>query len=140
MDTTKCQTSKDNAGICPCTCTSCTQCYVIYMYVLVIIQQSYVLAERKEFLYGVPADGASTKLMVQYLEALNHLFRRGISEPPTKKTLSSPIFRNMEQGYTFFTMWLDSLLAQGVLQYRLYNISYSHLSPHPLLSHLSKVL
>lgn len=97
------------------------------------MQQQYVLAELHEYLDSYPADAASTRLTVQYLEALNLIFEEGVLSHEQINSISSPVLEHMEQGYKFFTTWLESLLAEGTncCIYKNYSLC-SHLSPQLL--------
>lgn len=48
--------------------------------------------------------------VVEYLEACNKLFERGLLGHVRIPTFPNAILSNMEDGYAFFTSWLDSLL------------------------------
>ena len=51
--------------------------------------------------------------VVDYLEACNKLFERGLLDHVRINTYPNQILDNMEEGYSFFTKWLDSLLTSG---------------------------
>ena len=86
-----------------------------WLYTRASMQQQFVLAELHEYLDSVPVDAASTRLAVQYLEALNDLFEEGFLSHQQINSISSPVLSHMEQGYKFFTTWLESLLAEGMV-------------------------
>lgn len=79
----------------------------------------------EEYASGLPASekstSESTMLTVQFLKACNKMFERGIiGKRVFVKDVSCPIILNMEEGFHFFTSWLDEKLSQGNI------ISYSH--------------
>ena len=85
-----------------------------------LFQQEHVISELQEYTSGLPASqkalSQSTKLTVDYLKACNKIFERGIlGKEVFINDVSSPIVVNMEEGFQFFTTWLDEKLAQGVL-------------------------
>ena len=84
------------------------------VFLLKSLQQRFVLAELHEYLDKDPADAASTERTLQYLEALNNLFEEGFLSHQQINSTSSPVLKQMEQGYKFFTAWLESLLAEGI--------------------------
>ena len=56
----------------------------------------------------------STMLTIQFLKACNKMFKRGIiGKQVFVKDVSCPIIVNMEEGFHFFTSWLDERLSQG---------------------------
>jgi len=60
-----------------------------------------------------PSDAKEVLRVVDYLEACNKLFERGLLAHVRIPTYPNQILENMEQGYSFLTGWLDSLLAKG---------------------------
>ena len=56
----------------------------------------------------------SIKMTVAYLKACNKLFERGIlGKRVFIKNMACPIVHNMEEGFKFFSSWLDEKLLQG---------------------------
>ena len=80
-----------------------------------ITQQEYVITELKEYATAVPApaDAKQVLLVVDYLEACNKLFERGLLGHVRISTYPNQILSNMEKGYSYFTNWLNSLLKEG---------------------------
>ncbi len=63
-----------------------------------------------------PSDANSVKATHKYLSACHLIFERGILNPDISvKKPDGLIIRRMNEGYSFFTNWLDGLLAQGII-------------------------
>lgn len=96
---------------------------VTYVYTLSsYTQQEYVLSELQEYASQSPPppDAASVQKTVQYLQACNKLFERGIlGKRVFIKSTQSPILTGMEEGFKFFTAWLDQKLSEGMYNYSL---------------------
>ena len=75
-----------------------------------------MISELKEYSTSIPPPpyAANISLTIQYLEACNQLFERGILAHVRIWNGDSAILRNMEKGYKFFTSWLDGLLEKGI--------------------------
>ena len=80
-------------------------------------QQEHVISELKEYTAATPPPpfAANVRLTIQYLEACNQLFERGILAHVRIWSGDSTILQNMEKGYNFFCSWLDSLLEEGTV-------------------------
>ena len=108
MDQAECKASKNYAGA-----------YIVMPLLLgVILQQEYVISELQEYASELPATEKSvsdqTISTVEYLKACNKIFERGIlAKKGFIKDSSSPLIRSMEDGFNFFTNWLDEKLIQG---------------------------
>ena len=78
-------------------------------------QQEHVIAELKEYMTTTPpppyADNVA--LTVQYLEACNKIFERGILGHVRIWSGDSAILHNMEEGYKFFCTWINGHLQKG---------------------------
>lgn len=61
-----------------------------------------------------PMYAPNVGLTVEYLEACNQLFERGILSHTRIWSGDSVILQNMEKGFKFFTSWLDGLLQDGM--------------------------
>ena len=83
--------------------------------VIFILQQEHVITELKEYATAtpLPSDTKEVLLVVDYLEACNKIFERGLLAHVRIPSYPNQILENMEQGYSFFTRWLDSLLENG---------------------------
>ncbi len=77
-------------------------------------QQQYVLAELAEYAETDPEDSASVKKTLEFLRAVNNLFEEGFLSHEAISSVSSPVLKRMEKGYSFFTGWLDTLLIKGL--------------------------
>ena len=57
----------------------------------------------------------SMKMTVAYLKACNKLFERGILGKGVfiKDLTACPVLTNMEEGFWFFSKWLDAKLLEG---------------------------
>ena len=72
----------------------------------------HVISELKEHMSSTPPPhyAASIALTVQYLEACNQLFKRGILSHTRIWSGNSVILQNMEKSYKFFHLgWMDCL-------------------------------
>ena len=50
---------------------------------------------------------------MQYLQAVNKLFEDGLLSHNVITSMESEVIKNIDEGYRFFTKWLDSLLEEG---------------------------
>ena len=76
-----------------------------------------VLAELQEYATRTPppTDAPSVTNTVAYLKACNQLFERGIlGKWVFVKSPSNPIIASMDEGFTYFTTWLDCELSKGI--------------------------
>ena len=60
-----------------------------------------------------PVDVASTVCTRKYLEACNKLFERGLLCHTKIRDESSEVLASMDEGYTFFSKWIESLMTEG---------------------------
>ncbi len=84
-----------------------------------------MLAELAEYLDSQPSDAPSTKLVIKYLQMLNHFFEEGILSHDQIKKVDSSVLHKMEAAMNWYTIWLDSLREEGEsgLQYsQVYNL------------------
>ena len=74
-----------------------------------------MIAELKEHMTTIPPPpyAANVALTVQYLEACNKMFERGILGHVRIWSGDSTILHNMEEGYKFFRTWINGLLQKG---------------------------
>ena len=63
-----------------------------------------------------PKDSSSAKLTLSYLEACNKIFERGLLSHDKVATPDCRVVLNLQEGYDFFTKWLDKIYEQGVLR------------------------
>ena len=86
-----------------------------------------MISEFREYSTSVPpppyADNIA--LTIQYLEACNQMFERGILAHVRIWSGDSTILKNMEKGYNFFTSWLDGLLETGINLYSVH-VHFKH--------------
>lgn len=83
----------------------------------IVSQQEHVLAELQDYATQSPppADALSVMKTVAYLKACNQLFERGIlGKGVFIKSLSNPILMNMDEGFMYFSKWLDYELSRGI--------------------------
>ena len=75
-----------------------------------------MISELREYSTSVPPPhfADNIELTIQYLEACNQMFERGILAHVRIWSGDSAILKNMEKGYKFFTSWLDGLLEIGI--------------------------
>ena len=69
---------------------------------------SYVTDYPKE---GI-ADG--TKATLSYLEACSKIFENGFLSHHKISSLNSEALKSINDGYSFFKLWLDQIMAQGM--------------------------
>lgn len=62
-----------------------------------------------------PRDSFSAQLTLSYLEACNKIFERGLLSHDKVTTSDCQVVLNIQEGYNFFTKWLDEILEKGVL-------------------------
>ena len=61
-----------------------------------------------------PSDAQAVTQVVAYLKACNQLFERGIlGKGAFIKSTDCPILKNMDNGFKFFSDWLDVELCKG---------------------------
>lgn len=92
----------------------CTNLWAISF--ILSLQQEHVLSELKEYATAQPPppDAGSVLETVDYLQACNSIFERGIlGKGVFIKTMDNPILRNIASGYQYFTEWLDRKLEAG---------------------------
>ncbi len=82
-------------------------------------QQEHVISELKEYSTSTPPPpyAANVALTIQYLEACNQLFERGILGHVRIWSGDSPILKKMEKKFEVFCSWLDGLLKEGTVIY-----------------------
>ena len=86
-------------------------------------QQEHVLTELFEYTTREPPppDRPSVQQTLAYLQACNSIFERGIiGKQAYVRSMTSPVIKNIDSGFKFFSTWADSLLCQG----RNYNESF----------------
>ena len=62
-----------------------------------------------------PEDADATSETLAYLEACNQLFERGFLSHERIRSNDSEVLRNINQGYSYFSNWLTSILQKGLL-------------------------
>lgn len=81
------------------------------------LQQEEVLSELYGYSHQTPAprDSNSAKVTLHYLEACNKIFERGLLSHDKVTSSSCQVILNIEEGYQFFTQWLDEIYEKGIL-------------------------
>ena len=81
-----------------------------------LLQQEQVLGELQWYIHQHPKpDDADTTLEVlKYLEACNLLFEQGFLSHSRIRSLDSEVLKNIDQGFSYFAEWLNSILAKGM--------------------------
>ena len=86
-----------------------------------------MISELEEYAANLPPkereEANATKMVVQFLKACNKIFERGVlGKGVFIKDISSPIIQNMDEGFKFFSLWLDQKLSKGTyhLEIKLY--------------------
>ena len=74
-----------------------------------------MITELKEHAASLPrpANADEILLVVDYLEACNKMFECGLLGHVRISTYPNQILDNMEEGFSFLTRWLDTLLVNG---------------------------
>lgn len=80
------------------------------------MQQEHVLTELHHHIHQQPppSDAVATKCALLYLEACNKIFENGFLSHDKILNMDSRILKNIDEGYTFFQNWLDSIVAKGM--------------------------
>ena len=93
--------------------------FVIGVHYLETLQQEEVLSELYSYSHQTPAprDSVSAKLTLHYLEACNKLFERGLLSHDKVTSSTCQVIVNIEEGYQFFTKWLDEIYEKGTHVY-----------------------
>jgi len=60
-----------------------------------------------------PEDATTTAETLTYLEACNKLFEQGFLSHERIRSMDSKILKNMQDGYSYFSNWLTSILDKG---------------------------
>jgi len=61
-----------------------------------------------------PADANTTEETLKYLKACHKLFESGFLAHDKIVSLDSPILKNIDEGYQYFTSWLSTLMTEGM--------------------------
>ena len=87
------------------------------------LQQEQVLGELQWYIqqHPKPDDADTTSEVLKYLEACNLLFEQGFLSHSRIRSLDSQVLKNIDQGFSYFAEWLNSILAKGM-----YSIQYIH--------------
>ena len=64
-----------------------------------------------------PADAGTAMETLEYLEACNLLFERGFLSHDRVRSTSAEVLQNINNGFRYFTNWLDSLLTKGMFAF-----------------------
>ena len=66
-----------------------------------------------------PNDASTTSETLSYLEACNKLFEQGFLSHDRIRSMDSKVLKNIQDGYSYFSKWLTSILDQGkpILQF-----------------------
>jgi len=60
-----------------------------------------------------PEDATTTSETLAYLEACNKLFEQGFLSHERVRSMDSKILKNMQDGFSYFSKWLTSILDKG---------------------------
>ncbi|XP_065889322.1 uncharacterized protein [Dysidea avara] len=79
------------------------------------MQQEQVLGELHWYInqQPSPADAGTAMETLEYLEACNLLFERGFLSHDRVRSTSAEVLQNINNGFSYFTNWLDSLLTKN---------------------------
>ena len=61
-----------------------------------------------------PEDATTTSETLAYLEACNKLFEKGFLCHERIRNKDSEVLKNIQQGYSYFSSWLTSILEKGM--------------------------
>ena len=83
--------------------------------VVCFLQQQEVLSELYSYCHQTPTprDSFSAKLTLSYLEACNKVFERGLLSHDKVTSSDCKVILNIQEGYQFFTKWLDEIYEKG---------------------------
>ena len=74
------------------------------------------MSELKEHAHCHPGDDAAVKMVIKYLQALNNMFERGILGNKVRVfDVNGSTIQRMENGFNFFSQWMDELVSQGII-------------------------
>ena len=73
-----------------------------------------MIAELEEYTDSNPVDAPTVRVILLFLRSMNKLFEEGLLSHERITNLDSPVLMRMEEGFSFLTTWLDSLLEQGI--------------------------
>ena len=84
-------------------------------------QQEEVLSELYSYSHQtpVPSDSFSAQLTLSYLKACNLIFEQGLLSHDKVTSSDCQVIHNIQEGYQFFTNWLDEIYAEGEVLVRL---------------------
>ena len=76
-----------------------------------------MLSELYNYCQQTPAasDSSSTKLTLSYLEACSKIFEEGLLSHDKVKMPDCQVIKNIEDGFNFFTGWLDEIYELGTI-------------------------
>ena len=60
-----------------------------------------------------PEDYTSAQLTLEFLEACNKIFEQGLLSHTKVNSTDCQVIRNIQEGYGFFTKWLNQIYEQG---------------------------
>ena len=63
-----------------------------------------------------PVDAAIAMETLEYLESCNRLFERGFLSHDRVRSMTADVLQNINNGFSYFTKWLDSLLTKGTVR------------------------
>ena len=64
-----------------------------------------------------PADVESVRATLKYLEACNKMFEKGLLSHEKVCTIDSKVMQSIQEGYSFFVNWHESLSKHGKCLY-----------------------
>ena len=71
-------------------------------------------------------DVPSTKCTLQFLEACNLMFERGLLHHSGVISEQHEILTNIDKGYAFFCTWLTDVIEKGTFWFGLVQVSYTN--------------
>ena len=58
-----------------------------------------------------------TRKTLEYLEACNKIFENGFLSHDMIETMDSKVLKSIDEGYSFFTKWMNWILEKGMCMY-----------------------
>lgn len=66
------------------------------------------------------SDTGTTQKTLAYLEACSKIFEKGLLSHSRITDMDSKVLQSINEGYTFFTSWLDHIIEKGIYWLHVY--------------------
>ena len=88
---------------------------IIKITALFFQKQEQVLSELYRYITENPQeDTDATRKTLSYLEACNKLFEKGFLSHNRIMDVNSEVLQSINEGYRFFTTWMNQILEKGI--------------------------